>query len=125
MGVKGGRGPGLQMERLHVGAVLHLVALVVVDQGLVQRQAPTAVHQVAFRAAQFIGHRALNPGARPRLWADHINYLQVPLVACLHLSINREKLGVRYCIEHDSTDIALHSNNTDRSQQTVKEIEKR
>lgn len=93
VGVEGGGGPGLQAERLHVGAVLHLVALVVVDQRLVQRQTPAAVHQVAFRTAQLIGDRALNPGAGPRLRADHINHLQVPLVPRLHLSINREKEG--------------------------------
>lgn len=88
VGVKGGRGPRLQTERLHIGAVLHLVALVVVDQRLIQRQTPAAVNQVAFGAAQLIGHRALNPGAGPRLWADHINDLQVPLVPRLHLLIN-------------------------------------
>ncbi len=44
VGVKGGGGPCLQTERLHVGAVLHLVALVVIDQRLVQRQTPAAVH---------------------------------------------------------------------------------
>lgn len=56
VGVKGGGGPSLQAERLHVGAVLHLVALVIVDQRLVQCQTPAAVHQVAFGAAQLIGH---------------------------------------------------------------------
>lgn len=90
VGVKGGGGPGLQTERLHVGAVLHLVALVIVDQRFVQRQPPAAVHQVAFGAAQLIGHRALNPGAGPRLWADHINDLQVPLVPRLHLLISHQ-----------------------------------
>lgn len=56
VGIEGGGGPGLQAERLHVGAVLHLVALVVVDQRLVERQLPAAVHQVTFRAAQLVGH---------------------------------------------------------------------
>lgn len=86
MGVEGGRGPGLQAERLHVGAVLHLVAFVVVDERLVERQAPAAVHQVAFGPAQLIRHRALDPGTGPRLWANHINHLQVPLMPRLHLS---------------------------------------
>ena len=56
MGVKGGGGPGLQAERFHVGAVLHLVALIVIYQRLVQRQTPAAVYQVTFGAAQLIGH---------------------------------------------------------------------
>lgn len=90
VGVEGGRGTGLQVERLHVGAVLHLVALVVVDERLVESQPPAAIHQVAFGAAQLIGHRALDPRAGPRLRADHINDLQVPLVSRLHLSINTQ-----------------------------------
>lgn len=95
MGVEGGGGPGLQAERLHVGAVLHLVALVVVDQRLVQRQAPAAIHQVTFRTAQLICQRALNPGAGAGLRADDINDLQVPLVPRLYLSINGEREGGR------------------------------
>lgn len=91
--VEGAGGPGLQAERLHVGAVLHLVALVVVDQRLVQGQTPAAVHQVAFRTAQLVGDRALDPGAGARLWTDHINDLQVPLMPRLHLSINTEGEG--------------------------------
>jgi len=97
VGVEGGgggrRGGGLQAERLHVGAVLHLVALVVVDQRLVQRQAAAAVHQVAPGAAQQVGggRRALDPGSGARLGADDVDHLQVPLVPRLHLSINRER----------------------------------
>lgn len=89
MGVKGGRRPRLQTKRLHIGAVLHLVALIVIDQRLIQRQTSAPVYKVAFGATQLIGHRALNPGAGPRLWTDHINDLQVPLVPRLYLSINR------------------------------------
>lgn len=89
MGVKCGRRPRLQTKGLHIGTVLHLVALIVIDQRLIQRQTSAAVYKVTFGAAQLIGHRALNPGAGPGLWTDHINDLQVPLVSCLYLSINR------------------------------------
>lgn len=63
--VESGGGPGLQAQRLHVGAVLHLVALVVVDKRLVECQPPASIHQVPFGAAQLVGDRALNPGAGP------------------------------------------------------------
>lgn len=89
--VKGGGGPGFQVERLHVGAVLYLISFVVVDERLVKRQPAAAIHQVTFRTAELIRHRALNPGVGPRLGADHINYLQVPLVPRLHLSIPRKR----------------------------------
>lgn len=94
VGVEGGRGELLQVERLHVGAVLHLVALIVVDEGLVQHQPPAAVYQVTFRAAQQRGHGALNSGIGVRLWADHVDHLQVPLVPRLHLSVRDKEAEV-------------------------------
>lgn len=93
MGIEGGGGLRLQMERLHVGAVLHLAALVVVDQGLVQHQTSVPVHQVPFGAAQLIGRRTLDPGAGSRLWADDINDLEVPLMPRLHLSISKGRIN--------------------------------
>lgn len=92
VGVEGGCWFRLQTERLHVGAVLHLVALVVVDQGLVQGQAPVPVHQVPFGAAQLVGQRTLDPGAGPRLRADDVNDLQVPLMPRFHLSISEGEI---------------------------------
>lgn len=65
VGVESSGGSGLQAQRLHVGAVLHLVALVVVDERLVERQPPAAIHQVTFGAAQGVGDGALDPGAGP------------------------------------------------------------
>ena len=70
------------------------VSLVVVDEGLVQGEAPAAVHQVSPGASlqlllpalsQLVGERALDARAGARLRTNHIDHLQVPLVARLHL----------------------------------------
>lgn len=83
--VQGGRGLHVQPERLHVGAVLHLVALVVVDEGLVQCEVARPVHQVPAAALQLIRQRALDPWAGAGLRSNHVDDLEVPLVSCLHL----------------------------------------
>lgn len=88
VGVEGSAGPALQTQGLHVGAVLHLVALVVVDERLVQCQAPAAVHQVALGPTRLGGERTLDPQAGPRLRTNDVDHLQVPLVTRLHLNTN-------------------------------------
>lgn len=84
----------LQVQGLHVGAILDLVSFIVIDEGVIKRQPATGVHQVPLVASQRGYERALDPGPRDAVGANDIDHLEIPLVPCFHLKEERGR-GMR------------------------------